>query len=76
MPTKLEPIMKVAVLTPEDCVATVIGDLRARLAEVQRTEQRDNEQVIHALVPLANMSGYASNLHSITQGRASFFMHH
>jgi elongation factor G len=52
----------------------VISDLKGRLAEVQRTDRRDNAQVIHALVPLANMSGYASTLHAMTQGPANFFM--
>ena len=72
--SKLDPIMKVEVVTPEDYVADVIVDLKGRLGEVQRSDQRDNAQVIHALVPLANMSGYASTLHSMTQGRANFFM--
>ena len=72
--SKLEPIMKVEVVTPEDYVADVIGDLKGRLGEVQRTDQRDNAQVIHARVPLANMSDYASTLRAMTQGRANFFM--
>ena len=72
--SKREPIMKVEVVTPEDYVADVIGDLKGRLGEVQRTGQRDNAHVIHALVPLANMSGYASTLHAMTSGRADFIM--
>ncbi len=72
--SKLEPVMKVEVMTPDDCFAEVIGDLKGRLGEVERTEQRDDAQVIHALVPLANMSGYALALRSMTQGRANFSM--
>jgi len=72
--SKLEPIMKVEVVTPEDCVADVIGDLKGRLGDVQRTDQRDNAQVIHALVPQANMVGYVLTLRSITQGRASCYI--
>ena len=72
--SKLGPIMKVEVVTPADYVADIIGDLKGRLGEVQRTDHRDNAQVIQALVPLANMSGYALTLHSMTQGRANFIM--
>ncbi len=72
--SKPEPIMKVEVVTPEDYVADVIGDLKSRHGDVQRTDQRDNAQVIHALVPLANMLGYVATLRSMTQGRASFTM--
>ena len=72
--SKPEPIMKVEVVTPDDYVADVIGDLKSRHGNVQRTDQRDNAQVIHALVPLANMSGYVATLRSMTQGRASFTM--
>ena len=69
--SKLDPIMKVEVVTPEDYVADVIVDLKGRLGEVQRSDQRDNAQVIHALVPQANLFGYVLTLRSITQGRAS-----
>jgi elongation factor G len=72
--SKPEPIMKVEVWTPGDYLAAVLGDLKGRLGEVQRTDQRNNAQVIHALVPLANMAGYVLALRSMTQGLASFTM--
>jgi elongation factor G len=72
--SELEPIMKVEVATPEAYIAAVLSDLRSRRGDVRRTEQRDNAQVIHALVPLAKMSGYVSILRSMTQGRATFTM--
>jgi hypothetical protein len=71
MSSKLEPIMKVEVVTPDVYVADVIVDLKGRLGEVERTDQRDNAQVIHALVPQANMVGYVLALRSITQGQAN-----
>jgi elongation factor G len=73
-PKLLEPIMKVEVVTPEDYVGDVIGDLNARRGQIQGTDQRGNAQVINAYVPLANMFGYVSTLRGMSQGRAQFTM--
>jgi elongation factor G len=73
-PRLLEPIMKVEVTTPEDYVGDVIGDLNARRAMIQGTDQRGNAQVIIAMVPLANMFSYVNTLRSMSQGRAQFHM--
>ena len=70
----LEPIMKVEVVTPEDYVGDVIGDLNSRRGMISGTEPRGNTQVVDAMVPLANMFGYVNNLRSATQGRAQFTM--
>ena len=70
----LEPMMKVEVVTPEDFMGGVIGDLNSRRGQVQGTDQRGNAQVITAMVPLANMFGYVNTLRSMSQGRASYSM--
>ena len=70
----LEPIMKVEVVTPEDYVGDVIGDLNARRGQISGTETRGIATVINAMVPLANMFGYVSNLRSMSQGRAQYTM--
>jgi elongation factor G len=70
----LEPIMKVEVLTPEDYMGDVIGDLNSRRGQIRGTDARGNATVIDALVPLANMFGYVNTLRSMTQGRAQFSM--
>jgi elongation factor G len=70
----LEPIMKVEVVTPEDFLGGVIGDLNSRRGQVQGTDSRGNAQVITAMVPLANMFGYINTLRSMTQGRAQYSM--
>jgi len=70
----LEPVMKVEVVTPDDFMGGVIGDLNSRRGQVQGTDQRGNAQVITAIVPLANMFGYVNNLRSMSQGRASYSM--
>ena len=70
----LEPIMKVEVVTPEDFMGDVIGDLNSRRGQVGSTEPRGNATVIAATVPLANMFGYINNLRSSTQGRAQYTM--
>ena len=70
----LEPIMKVEVSTPEEFMGDVIGDLSSKRAQIQGTENRGQLTVINALVPLAEISGYATKLRSISQGRASFYM--
>ena len=70
----LEPIMKVEVVTPEDFMGDVIGDLNSRRGQVASTEPRGNATAINASVPLANMFGYINNLRSSTQGRAQYTM--
>jgi elongation factor G len=74
-PKLLEPIMRVEVVTPEEYVGDVMGDLNRRRGHVTGTEIRGNAQVINSQVPLANMFGYVNNLRSATQGRAQFTMH-
>ncbi len=73
-PKLLEPIMKVEVLTPDDYMGDVIGDLNSRRGQIQGSETRGNAQVVTAMVPLANMFGYVSNLRGMSQGRAQFTM--
>ncbi len=73
-PAILEPIMRVEVTTPEEYLGDVIGDLNSRRGHVLGMEARGNAQVISAHVPLAEMFGYATDLRSKTQGRASFVM--
>jgi elongation factor G len=70
----LEPIMKVEVVTPEDYTGSVIGDLNSRRGQIQGQDMRGNANVVNAMVPLANMFGYVSNLRSMSQGRATFTM--
>ncbi|MFC2953019.1 elongation factor G [Marinicaulis aureus] len=70
----LEPVMKVEVVTPEEYTGTVIGDLNSRRGQIQEQEMRGNANVVHAMVPLANMFGYVNNLRSATQGRAQYTM--
>lgn len=70
----LEPIMKVEVVSPEDYVGTVIGDLNSRRGMILGQEMRGNATVINSMVPLANMFGYVNNLRSSTQGRANYTM--
>lgn len=70
----LEPIMKVEVVTPEDYVGDVIGDLNSRRGQISGTEARGIATVVNANVPLANMFGYVNNLRSMSQGRAQYTM--
>jgi len=70
----LEPIMKVEVVTPEDFMGDVIGDINSRRGQIQGTDSRGNAQVVEANVPLANMFGYVNELRSFTQGRAQYSM--
>jgi elongation factor G len=70
----LEPVMKVEVVTPEEHTGYVIGDLNSRRGQIQGQDMRGNAVVVNAMVPLANMFGYVSNLRSGTQGRASYTM--
>ena len=70
----LEPIMRIEVVTPEDYMGDVIGDLNSRRGQVGGTESRGNAKLITAMVPLANMFGYVNNLRSMSQGRAQYSM--
>jgi elongation factor G len=72
--TILEPIMKVEIVTPDDYLGDVIGDLNSRRGQIQGTDTRGNAQAVEALVPLANMFGYVNELRSFTQGRAQYTM--
>ena len=74
-PKLLEPIMKVEVVTPEDYMGDIIGDLNSRRGQVGGMDQRGNARVIDAMVPLANMFGYVNTLRSMSQGRAQYTMH-
>jgi elongation factor G len=73
-PVLLEPMMKVEVVTPEEYMGDIIGDLNSRRGSVQGMDSRGNAQVINAMVPLANMFGYVNNLRSMSQGRAQYTM--
>jgi elongation factor G len=73
-PVLLEPVFAVEVVTPEEFMGDVIGDLNRRRGHVQGMEQRGNAQVVSAYVPLAEMFGYATDLRSTTQGRATYTM--
>ena len=73
-PKLLEPMMKVEVVTPEEYVGGIIGDLTSRRGQVRGQEPRGNATVINAMVPLANMFGYVNTLRSMSQGRAQFTM--
>jgi elongation factor G len=73
-PKLLEPIMKVEVVTPEEYMGDVIGDLNSRRGQVSGMDQRGNARVVSAMVPLANMFGYVNTLRSMSQGRAQYTM--
>ena len=73
-PVLMEPVMEVEVVTPEDYMGDVIGDITSRRGRVQQMEARGNAQVIACMVPLAEMFGYATDLRSLTQGRANYTM--
>jgi elongation factor G len=73
-PALLEPIMKVEVVTPEEYMGDVIGDLNSRRGQVSGMDSRGNANVINAMVPLANMFGYVNTLRSMSQGRAQYTM--
>ncbi len=70
----LEPVMKVEVITPEEYLGDVIGDLNSRRGQIQGTEVRGIAQAVEAMVPLANMFGYVNQLRSFSQGRAQYSM--
>jgi elongation factor G len=73
-PKLLEPVMSVEIVTPEDFLGDVMGDVASRRGRIEGLEPRGNAQVIRARVPLATMFGYATDLRSTTQGRATFTM--
>ena len=73
-PRLMEPIMKVEVVTPDDYMGDIIGDLNSRRGQIQGSEPRGNATVINAFVPLVNMFGYVGNLRGMSQGRAQFTM--
>ena len=73
-PVILEPIMRVEVITPEQFLGDVIGDLNSRRGHIESMDARAGAQVVRGFVPLANMFGYATDLRSSTQGRAVFSM--
>ncbi len=73
-PKLLEPVMKVEVVTPEEYMGDIIGDLSSRRGTVQGMDQRGNARVVNAMVPLANMFGYINDLRSMSSGRAQFSM--
>ncbi|MCM2344953.1 MAG: elongation factor G [Alphaproteobacteria bacterium] len=73
-PTLLEPIMKVEVVTPEEYMGDIIGDLNSRRGQIANMSDRGNAKVIDAMVPLANMFGYINTLRSMSQGRAQYTM--
>ncbi|GAA0577801.1 elongation factor G [Caenispirillum bisanense] len=73
-PKLLEPIMKVEVVTPEEYMGDIIGDLNSRRGQVSGMDQRGIARVVSAMVPLANMFGYVNNLRSMSQGRAQYTM--
>ncbi|MGA8865680.1 MAG: elongation factor G [Candidatus Sulfotelmatobacter sp.] len=74
-PVLLEPVMSVEVVTPEDYAGVIMGDLSARRGRIEGMEHRAGSQVIKAIVPLAEMFGYATHMRSSTQGRAEYSMH-
>ena len=73
-PTILEPIMKVEVTTPDEFMGDIIGDLGAKRSQIQGSQKRGFVTVIIALVPLAELSGYATALRSMSKGRATYYM--
>src|SRR5437899_2797929 len=74
-PVLLEPVMAVEVVTPEDYAGAIMGDLSSRRGRIEGMEHRAGSQVIKAIVPLAEMFGYATHMRSNTQGRAEYSMH-
>lgn len=73
-PVLLEPIMKVEVVSPAEYLQSVIGDLHSRRGQIADTTSRSDAQVVNALVPLAHMFGYVNDLHSMSEGRATYTM--
>jgi elongation factor G len=74
-PKLLEPMMRVEVVTPEEYMGDIIGDLNSRRGQIGGMDSQGNARVVQAMVPLANMFGYVNNLRSMSQGRAQYTMH-
>ncbi|HWR17878.1 MAG TPA: elongation factor G [Terriglobales bacterium] len=74
-PVLLEPVMSVEVVVPEEFMGTIVGDLNSRRGRIEGLEHRAGSQVVKAMVPLSEMFGYATNMRSSTQGRATYSMH-
>ena len=74
-PKLLEPVMRLEVVTPEDYLGDIIGDIQSRRGQINAMDSRGNASVVTAIVPLANMFGYVNNLRSMSQGRAQFTLH-
>ena len=74
-PVLLEPVMSIEVVVPEDFMSAIIGDLNSRRGRIEGMEHRAGSQVIKAFVPLSEMFGYATQMRSLTQGRATYSMH-
>ncbi len=74
-PKLLEPVMRLEVVTPEDYLGDIIGDLQSRRGQISAMDTRGNARTVAAIAPLANMFGYVNNLRSMSQGRAQFTMH-
>jgi elongation factor G len=73
-PAILEPVMRVEVTTPVDFMGDIIGDLNSRRGQIQGMDDRGNARIVKAHVPLSEMFGYATDMRSMTQGRASYSM--
>jgi len=73
-PALLEPIMRVEVVTPDEYMGDIIGDLNSRRGQIASMDERGNARVVNAMVPLANMFGYINTLRSMSQGRAQYTM--
>lgn len=73
-PVLLEPVMKVEVTTPEEFFGSIVGDLNSRRGRIMGSEDRGNSRVVDAMIPLAEMFGYITDLRGMSQGRASFTM--
>jgi elongation factor G len=73
-PAILEPIMRVEVVVPEEYMGSIIGDLNGRRGQIQGMDDRGNAKIVKAHVPLSEMFGYATDMRSMTQGRASYSM--
>jgi elongation factor G len=71
----LEPIMKVEVVSPEEYMGSITGDINSRRGRIERIDSRPGTQVITSMVPLSEMFGYSTELRSMTQGRATYTMH-
>ena len=73
-PVLLEPVMKVEVITPEEYMGNIVGDLNAKRGQIGQMIDRANAKVVDAMVPLSEMFGYATGLRSMSQGRANYTM--